>query len=83
MYGNVSHQPTKGTHRVNPVNENYFDSFGCSPLKVISDFVVWKKWKLRLFQKRIRKNDSYCAAYCLYNIYLTEKLKAKKNESAV
>ena len=29
--GNVNLHPSKGTHWVAPINENYFDSYGCLP----------------------------------------------------
>ena len=38
--GIVSLHPAKGTHWVCYINENYFDSYGCSPPKKLSKFII-------------------------------------------
>ena len=48
-------------------NQNYFDSYGCPP-----PVNIMEQRKNGLYSKyQIQKNDSYCAAYCLYVLYLT------------
>ena len=37
--GIVKLHPSKGTHWVAYINENYFDSYGCSPRK-LSKFII-------------------------------------------
>ena len=65
--GRVNLYPTKGTHWVMFVNEFYFDSYGCPPPTNILNHI--KKGIYSEYQ--IQNNDSYCAAYCLYVLYLT------------
>ena len=65
--GIVNLHPTKGTHWVMFVNEFYFDSYGCPPPLNISKQInngIYPEYQ-------IQKDDSYCAAYCLYVLYLT------------
>ena len=50
------------------VTEFYFDSYGCPPPTNIHNHI--KKGIYSEYQ--IQKNDSYCAAYCLYVLYLTQ-----------
>ena len=38
--GIVNLHPSKGTHWVCYINENYFDSYGCSPPKKLSKFII-------------------------------------------
>ena len=38
--GIVNLHPSKGTHWICYVNENYFDSYGCSPPKKLSKFII-------------------------------------------
>ena len=45
--GIVNLRPSKGTHWVVYVNENYFDSYGCSPPQILSRFII--KWPLFMF----------------------------------
>ena len=59
--------PTKGTHWVMFVDEYYFDSYGRPPPLNIMSFI--KNGFHSEYQ--IQSNDSYCAAYCLYVLYLT------------
>ena len=38
--GMVNLQPTKKTHRVAYTNENFFDSYSCSPPQKLSGFII-------------------------------------------
>ena len=64
--------PSKGTHCVAYIYQNYFDSYGCSPPQKLSRFNIkqngyclYSKYKI---QGLANKRDSYCAPYCLYII---------------
>ena len=46
--GKANLQPSKGTRCVVFINENYFDSYGCS-LQKLSKFNIKIKWTLFLF----------------------------------
>ena len=72
--GIVNLHPSKGTHWVCYINENYFDSYGCSPPKKLSKFIIKRKGYCLYSEYQIQKNDSFCASYCLYIIYLTKVL---------
>lgn len=72
--GIVNLHPTKGTHWVMFVDENYFDSYGCPPPKNVLNQIN----KGTYSEYQIQKNDSYCAAYCLYVLYLTQIIGFKK-----
>ena len=65
--GIVNLHPSVGTHWVMLTNQNYFDSNGCPPplnkTKQINNGIY--------SEYQIQKDDSYCAAYCLYVLYLT------------
>ena len=64
--------PSKGTHWVCYIDENYFDSYACSPTKKLSKFIM-KRYGYCLYSEyQIQKNDSFCASYCLYISYLTK-----------
>ena len=76
--GIVNLHPSKGTHWVCYINENSFDSYGCSPPKKLSKFIIkrigyclYSEYKL---QGLTNKQGSHCASYCLYGIYLTNVL---------
>ena len=56
------------------INENYFDSYGCVPPKKLSKFIIKRNGYCLYSEYQIQKNDSYCASYCLYIIYLTKVL---------
>ena len=71
--GIVNLHPTKGTHWVMFGTEFYFDSYGCPPPTNILNHI--KKGIYSEYQ--IQKNDSYCAAYCLYVLYLTNTIGFK------
>ena len=72
--GIVNLHPSKGTHWVCYINENYFDSYGCSPPKKLSKFIIKRNGYCLYSEYQIQKNDSFCASYCLYIIYLTKVL---------
>ena len=72
--GIVNLHPSKGTHWVCYINENYFDSYGCSPPKKLSKFIIKRNGYCLYSEYQIQKNDSLCATYCLYIIYLTKIL---------
>ena len=72
--GIVNLHQSRGTHWVCYINENYFDSYGCVPPKKLSKFIIKRKGYCLYSEHQIQKNDSYCASYCLYIIYLTKVL---------
>ena len=70
--GIVNLHPSKGTHWICYIDENYFDSYACSPPTKLSKFII-KRYGYCLYSEyQIQKNDSFCASYCLYIIYLTK-----------
>ena len=72
--GIVNLHPSKGTHWVCYINEIYFDSYGCVCPKKLSKFIIKRNGYCLYSEYQIQKNDSYCASYCLYIIYLTKVL---------
>ena len=72
--GIVNLHPTKGTHWVCYINENYFDSYGCVCPKKLSKFIIKRNGHCLYSEYQVQKNDSFCASYCLYIIYLTKVL---------
>ena len=72
--GIVNLHPSKGTHWVCYINENYFDSYGVVCPKKLSKFIIKRNGFCLYSEYQIQKNDSYCASYCLYIIYLTKVL---------
>ena len=63
----VNLHPTKGIHWVKFSDKFYFDSNGCpTPSNLLNhiDDGIYSEFQ-------IQKKDSYCAAYCLYLLYLT------------
>ena len=70
--GIVNLHPSKGTHCVCYINENFFDSYGCAPPKKLSKFIIKRNGYCLYSEYQIQKNDSLCASYCLYIIYLTK-----------
>ena len=72
--GVVNLHPSKGTHWVLYINENYFDSYGCAPPKKLSKFIIKRNGYCLYSEYQIQRSDSYCASYCLYIIYLTKVL---------
>ena len=72
--GIVNLHPPKGTHWVCYIYENYFDSYGVVCPKKLSKFIINRNGYCLYSEYQIQKNDSYCASYCLYIIYLTKVL---------
>ena len=70
--GVVNLHPSKGTHWVCYINENYFDSYGIVSPKKLSNFIIKQNGYCLYSEYQIQKNDSLCASYCLYIIYLTK-----------
>ena len=72
--GIVNLHPSTGSHWICYINENYFDSYGCVPPKKLSKFIIKRNGFCLYSEYQIQKEDSYCASYCLYIIYLTKVL---------
>ena len=72
--GIVNLHPSKGSHWICYINENYFDSYGCVPPKKLSKFIIKRNGFCLYSEYQIQKDDSYCGSYCLYIIYLTKVL---------
>ena len=72
--GIVNLHPSKGTHCVVYINENYFDSYGIVCPKKLAKFIIKRNGYCLYSEYQIQKNDRYCASYCLYIIYLTKVL---------
>ena len=70
--GIVTLHPSKGTHWVCYINENYFDNYGSVPPKKLSEFIIKRNGYCLYSENQIQKNDSFCASYCFYIIYLTK-----------
>ena len=73
--GIVNLHPSKGTHWVCYINKNYFDSYGCVPLKKLSKIIIKQNGHCLYSEYKIQgltnKRDAYCGSYCLYILYLT------------
>ena len=74
--GIVNLHPSKGTHWVCYIYENNFDSYGITPPRKLSKFII-KRYGHCLYseytiQGLTNKRDSYCASYVLYVLYLTK-----------
>ena len=72
--GIVNLHPLIGSHWICYINENYFDSYGCVCPKKLSKFIIKRNGYCLYSEYQIQKNDSYCASYCLYIIYLIKVL---------
>ena len=72
--GIVNLHPSRRTHWVTYINQNYFDSYGCVSPKKLSKFIIKRNGYCLYSEYQIQKNDSFCASYCFYIIYLTEVL---------
>ena len=70
--GIVNLHPSKGTHWICYKNENYFDSYGIVCPKKLSKIIIKQNGYCLYSEYQIQKNDSFCASYCLYIIYLTK-----------
>ena len=71
-YGIVNLHLSRGSHWVCYINGNYFDSYGCVPPRKLSKFIIKRNGQCLYSEYQIQKNDSFCASYCLYKIYLTK-----------
>ena len=72
--GLVNLHPSKGTHWICYINEIYFDSYGCVPPRKLYKFIIKRIGYCLYSECQIQKNDSFCASYGLYIIYLTKVL---------
>ena len=72
--GIVNLHPLKGSHWICYINENFFDSYGIVCPKKLSKFIINRNGYCLYFEYQIQKEDSFCASYCLYIIYLTKVL---------
>ena len=72
--GIVNLHPSRVTHWVCYINENYFDSYGIICPKQLSKYIIKRNGYCLYSEYQIQKNDSFCASYCLYIIYLTKVL---------
>ena len=70
--GVVNLHPSRGSHWVTYMNENYFDCYGCVSPKKLSNFIIKRNGYCLFSEYQIQKNDSFCARYCLHIIYLTK-----------
>ena len=57
--GIVNLHPTKVTHWVCYIDENYFDSYGCVPPKKLSKFIIKRNGYCLYSEYQIQKNDSF------------------------
>ena len=76
--GIVNLHPSKGTHWVIYIHENYFDSYWITPPRKLSKFII-KRYGHCLYsefkiQGLTNKRDYYGATYVLYILYLTNML---------
>ena len=53
--GTVNLHPSKGTHWVCYINENYFDSYGCVCPKKLSKFIIKRKGYCLFSEYQIQK----------------------------
>ena len=76
--GIVNLHPSEGSHWVFYKNENYFDSYGCSPPNKFCKYIIKRNGYCLFSEYKIQgisnKPDSYCGSYCLYVIYLRKVL---------
>ena len=76
--GIVNLHPSKGSHWVCYMNENYFNSYGCVCPKKLSKFIIKRNGYCLYSEYKIQgltcKRDSHCANYRLYILYLTKLL---------
>ena len=76
--GIVNLHPSKGTHWVIYIHEYYFDSYGITPPRKLSKFFLKRYGPCLYSEYKIQgltnKQDSYCASYVFYILYLTKVL---------
>ena len=63
----VNLHPSKGTHCVVYINENFFDSYGCTPPQKVSKFIIKENGYCLYSEYKIQgltsKRDSHCASF--------------------
>ena len=72
--GIVNLHPTRGSHWVSYIHENYFDSYGITPPRKLSKFIIKRNGYCLYSEYQIQKEDSFGGSYCLYIIYLIKVL---------
>ena len=72
--GIVNLHQSEGSHWVCFISENYFDSYGVVCPKKLSKLIIKRNGYCLYSEYQFQKDDSYCASYCLYIIYLTKVL---------
>ena len=72
--GIVNLHPTRGSHWVSYIHENYFDSYGITPPRKLSKFIIKRNGYCLYSENQRQKEDSFCGSYCLYIIYLIKVL---------
>ena len=75
--------PSKGTHWVCYINEDFFDSYGVVCPKKLCKFIIKRNGHCLYAEYQIQKNDSFCASYCLYIIYLTKVIDIDFNSAVL
>ena len=73
--GIVNKHPSKGTHWVCYLNNNYFHSYAVVCPKKLSKLNIKRNGHYIYSEYQIHKNHSFCASYCLYIICLTKVLE--------
>ena len=73
-YGVVNLHPSRGTHWIFYTNENFHDSYGITPPEKLSKFITKRNGYSSCSEYQIQTDDSFCASYCLYILYLTKVL---------
>ena len=72
--GIVNLHPSRGKHWVVLINENYFNSYSCSPPRKLSKIIIKRNgyclYSEYNLQSLTSKKDSYCASFCLHKLYL-------------
>ena len=81
-YGIVTLLPIEGLHWFCYFEDCYFDSYGCPPPGKLLKFQENKHRNCIDSEYQIQKNDSFCASYVLFRIYLT-KVEGLDFKSAV
>ena len=72
--GIVNLHPTRSNHWVLYIHENYFDSYGITPPRKLSKFIMKRNGCCLYSEYQIQKEDSFCGSYCLYIIFLIKVL---------
>ena len=60
--GTVNLHPSKRTHWVCFMSENYFDSYGCVCPKRLSRFIIKRNEYCLYSEYQIQRKDSFCAS---------------------